>query len=166
MSTPPNPKVPRIPELVAATSAPFYLGGGVQISLGIQKPTGPARPEKTDLDEHLLPRRIFLNIENITSKEWSPAYDVYLNVPPDESPEKHPELYAGPLPMFGLVEASRDAVRHPGNGLYEQLDITSLLARLVVLPGWDPQILRVTFVPRKHGGAPSVQVGRVSLYLS
>jgi hypothetical protein len=166
MSTPPNPKVPRIPELVAATSAPFYLGAGAQISLAIQKPTGPARAGTTDIDEHLLPRRVFLNIENITSREWSPVYDVYLNVPPNEPPGEHPELYAGPLPMFGLVEASREAERHSGNGLYEQLDITGLFARLALLPGWDPQSLRVAFVPRKPGGSPTVQVGRVSLYLS
>jgi tyrosinase len=113
-----------------------------------------------------LPKRIFLNIENIISSEWSAPYDVYLNLPPNEQPEKHPELYAGPLPMFGLREASRADGKHPPDGLFEQLDITKQYAYLAALPGWDAKSLRVSFVPRNREAKANLKVGRVSLYFA
>jgi tyrosinase len=116
--------------------------------------------------EDLWQRRIFLNTENIRSKKRSAPFDVYLNLPPSERPEEHPELHAGSLPMFGLVEASRDEGGHADNGLYEQFDITALYARLPLLDGWDPHSLTVTFIPRNLAAAPDIEVGRVSLYFA
>ena len=54
--------------------------------------------------------------------------------------------------MFGLREASRADGKDPAKGLYEQLDITELYARLAASPGWDaknPRIVRAKEVGRR-----------------
>jgi hypothetical protein len=142
------------PEIIAATAAPFYLQGTTHVSITHRAaPEPPLEPAK---------RRILLNVEGITSAVWSPPYDVFLNLPLDGKPEKHPELYAGPLPMFGLVEASRPDGKQPARGLYEQLDVTDQYARVAALPGWNEKTLRVSFVPRA-GKVTRVRVERVTL---
>jgi hypothetical protein len=163
MPIPQNPKTPRVPELVAATNAPFSLTSATaNISLAVREPTGPGRAVVAEIAD-LMPRSVFLNVENMTSEESSGPYDVYLNLPPNDPPEKHPELHAGTLPMFGLFEASRADDKHPPNGLFAQLNITNLYGALTASPEWDPGNLRVSFVPRYPNG-PKVRVGRVSVY--
>lgn len=168
MPAPPNPNDPKtsgpqlqpIPEMVGATSAPLYLvETTTHVSLAIHVPTGPAL-----LRADLMPRRVFLNIENITSKVEAPSYEVYLNLPPGAEPEKHPDLRVGSLAMFGLLESSRSSEQHPGNGLTYTLEVTNLFLRLAATQGWDAKNLRVSFVPEPWPGAANVQVGRVSLY--
>jgi hypothetical protein len=156
-----GPKTPPIPEMVGATSDPFYLTEAKsQISIPMHLPTGPARlRDKAQ-------RRVFLDIENITSDARAPSYGVYLNLPPDEEPEKHPELYAGGLAMFGLVESSRPDEQHPENGLSYKLDVTEVFHRLSAGRDWDSKNLRVTFVPGRWDGPIKVQVGRVSVYFA
>jgi tyrosinase len=163
MASTPNPQVPRISELVGATSAPFQLTGlRTQVTIPMQEPTGPASREMEEL-ANWEPRRVILNFEKITGGEGIPTFDVYLNVPPGETPQKHPELYAGPLPMFGLYEASISDEFHTPSGLYKNLEVTSLFARLSLQKDWDPKNLRVTLVPRSPGLLPPVSVGRASL---
>jgi hypothetical protein len=160
MPTQPTPEIPPIPEMVGATNAAFHLGSGqTRTSLAIHAPTGPAL-----LGMRRMPRRVFLKIENMKSETPAPSYDVYLNLPPDDEPEKHPELFAGRLPMFGLVETSESDERHPGNGLYSKLDVTHLYALLAASQNWDTKNLHVTFVSRRPDVAVDIQVGRVSLY--
>ena len=66
--------------------------------------------------------------------------------------------------MFGVAEASQAGPTHSGSGLHYVLEITDLLSRLASEPGWDPENLRVSFVPRK-GSKSQVHVGRISLYM-
>ena len=149
-----------IPEMIGATAAPFSLGKGLtHVSLAMQSPSGPAfqRADRT-------PIRVFLKFENIKANVRAPAFDVYLNLP-DDAPEKHPELQAGVLPMFGLVEASTSTERHPNDGLTYSQDVTNLFIRLATTRSWDPTKLRITFVPRAWDGPIEVQVGRVSLVI-
>lgn len=166
MQTPPNAKdsekVRPIPEMVGATSAPFYLGEApTHITIEMQLPTGPAllRPDTT-------PRRLFLNIENITSEIDAPSYDLYLNLPPGAELQKHQDLHIGHLAMFGIIESSRSDENHPGNGLSYNLEVTGLLHRLAARRDWDGKELRVSFVPEPWPVAARVQVGRVSVYIS
>jgi hypothetical protein len=135
----------------------------VGVTLEVMEPTGPARVDASAIED-LQQRRIFLNIENIKSNKRSPPFDVYLNLQPGEPPHEHPEWHAGSLPMFGLLEASRDEGGHSDSGLFEQFDVTRLYARLPLLQGWDPHFLTVTFVPRNPATSPDIEVGRVSLY--
>jgi tyrosinase len=155
-----------VPELVGASAAPFTISGGsTEINLEVRAPTGPAAQGDVEGLANWLPRRVFLNIENITSNERSAPYEVYLNVPPGERPEEHPELHAGSLALFGLVAASRADDRDSGHGLYEQLEITTLYPALAVMSDWDPEQLRISFVPSRPG-SPMLQVGRVTLYFA
>ncbi len=46
-----------------------------------------------------------------------------------------------------------------------RLDVTDVFNRLAAMPNWDPQVLRLTFVPEVWDTPiPKVKVGRVSLY--
>ena len=167
MQSQPDPNKPQksrppIPETVGATSAPFELGKRTTtISFDIHVPVGPAlsrqeRPAK----------RILLRVENVKSAMLAPSFRVYLNVPPGEEPEKHPDLRAFNLSTFGMVEASESKGHHPGDGLSFLKDVTELLVRLTITGDWDGRSLRVSFVPAPWGDYPiSVQVGRVSLML-
>ncbi|MBX3210943.1 MAG: tyrosinase family protein [Labilithrix sp.] len=152
MKKAPVPKV--APRLVGATPASTVLDArATRVVVPVQPPAAAAAP-----------RRVFLNIENMTASSRAPSYDVYLNVPESDDPAKHPELFAGRLSMFGLMEASRASAQHAGSGLNHVLDVTRLVRRLANESGWDPSKLRVSFVPSgQFGGAP-VTVGRVSLY--
>jgi tyrosinase len=126
----------------------------------VNPPTGPALSPAAE--SATPPRRVYLNIENITSEGQSGSYSVYLNLPPGADPADHRELYAGLLPMFGVAESTDATREHAGNGLHYTLEITDEM--------------RVTFVPKgmraagpsTAAAAPSspVQVGRISLYYS
>ena len=156
-----NPKPPPIRETVGATESPFSLGKGpTHVAFELHAPSGPAllRPDGT-------PRRVFLKVENITSKIAAPSFDVYLNLPPNEEPYKRPDLHVGKLPTFGLVEASRSSETHVGNGLTYTEDVTALFFRLAASRDWDQKNLRVSFVPPRWDYPLQVQVGRVSLML-
>jgi hypothetical protein len=75
--------------------------------------------------------------------------------------------------MFGVAEASDPGRNHPGSGLQYNLDISEVVRVLEARGDWNPDELRVTFVPKRRRGGreraasgSSVQVGRVSLYYS
>lgn len=161
MQSPPDPKGSPIPEMVAATSAPFYIGPGpTQISLAMHAPAGPARSRAASTQ-----RRVSIEVENVTCSKRSPSFRVYLNMPAGDPPERHSELRAGNLGMFGLVESSDPNGEHGGSGMSFSLDVTELFARLAAMRGWDPQNLRLSFVPAAWDApVPQVRIGRVSLY--
>lgn len=160
-----------IPEMVGATDQPLTLTGETATaSVPVSQPTGPAGAAAEAAEA---PKRVYLNIENITSTGRPGSYSVYVNVPPGADPADHPELYAGLLPMFG-VEESTDATReHPANGLHYTLEITDVVRALEAKNAWNPSEMRVTFVPKRRASrletvavSSPVQVGRVSLYYS
>jgi len=164
MEMSPNQQVPRVPELVGATSAPFELAGSVkEIFIPIHAPTGPASREAEDL-ANWAPRRVVLNFEKMIGTQGGSTYGVYLNVPPADAPQQHPELYAGSIPMFGLRESSISDEFHTPSGLYKRLEVTTLFAWLALQEDWDPRNLRVTFVPTDPVPVPTVWVGRASVY--
>ena len=157
------------PEMVGATDEPVTLTGEpATTTVPVSQPTGPA------LEATAAPRRVFLNLEDITSPGQPGSYQVYVNVPAGENPEDHKELFAGLLPMFGVAESSDPARSHSGgSGLHYSLEITDIVRTLEERNAWDPNAIHVTFVPRQRptaGGLEStsarspVQVGRVSLY--
>jgi tyrosinase len=159
----------RIPEMVGATQESLTLGAEpTMASLAVSRPTGPG----TAFESTAAPRRIFLNIENITSSGIPGSYLVFINLPEGADPEAHEELYAGILPMFGVAEATEATQNHPGDGLHYSLDITDIVKTLEARNDWDPDNLRVSFVPERRGSAfekasaSPVQVGRVSIYFA
>jgi tyrosinase len=164
-----------IPEMVGATDQPLTLTGEpATANLPVNPPTGPALSPAAE--SATPPRRVYLNIENITSEGQSGSYSVYLNLPPGADPADHRELYAGLLPMFGVAESTDATREHAGNGLHYTLEITDVVRALEAKNAWNPDEMRVTFVPKgmraagpsTAAAAPSspVQVGRISLYYS
>jgi tyrosinase len=160
-------------EMIGATQGPVLLiGEAVSTSVDLSAPTGPVSEsaEATALAE------TYLNIENITGSGRAMSYRVYVNVPPGDDADAHPELLAGVLPMFGLSESSRSASAHSGNGLHYVLRIGQIVRRLQTRNDWDRAAIRVTFVPIRRGvqresvgesveRADPIRVGRVSVYI-
>jgi hypothetical protein len=162
---PPNPQDPQpeaspIPEMVGATSAPFYIGAQpTQILLQMHAPTGPARLRDPRQ------REVILRVENVTCDQLAPSFRVYLNVPPGHAPEQDPQLRVGGLGLFGIVQASQRNRPHGGAGMSFRMDVTDVFNRLAAMPNWDPRGLRITFVAQVWDTPiPQVKVGRVSLY--
>ena len=161
----------KIPEMVGATSKPVTLSGeAVSTQFAVSLPSGPARV----LDAGGTPPKIYLNLENVTGTGHHTSYSVYLNLPPEGEPGKHPELLAGSMPTFGIAAASRSDEKHSGSGLRYAFEIGSIVRKLEAKGDWDPKNVRVTFVPdygppitrnalteRRTG---PIKVGRVSIY--
>jgi tyrosinase len=159
-----------IPEMVGATARPVTLTGtAASASFAVSAPTGPGRAAALAAAG---PARIYLNLENVKGPRHPTSYSVFVNLPPGESPDKHPELLAGNMPLFGLAEASRPDEQHPGSGLHYAYEVGDIVRTLQDKGDWDPKNVRVTFVPDyevagradESGGARAVQVGRISLY--
>ncbi|MEO7572384.1 MAG: tyrosinase family protein [Acidimicrobiales bacterium] len=91
--------------------------------------------------------RVFLRIEGITGTIGAAVYDVYLNVPSGDSPSDHPELRAGSVSTFGMIEASMSDDVHDGSGITSVLDITRVRDVLANEGQWDPNRVNVTFEP-------------------
>ncbi|HEU0121501.1 MAG TPA: hypothetical protein VFQ91_13305 [Bryobacteraceae bacterium] len=178
MQTPPkseDPKKPAakaqpIPEMIGATEAPFVVEKDqTHISLVLHAPRGPALvrgpalPGVARTDGSTV--RIILRVENITGTEMVPDLNLYLNLPKGEPADKHPELLAGRLPLFGLAESSSGEDGQTGNGLFHALDITAVYGRLLRDNDWDGKSLRVSFVPTLPNSS-KVRVGRVSVYIA
>jgi tyrosinase len=164
----------RIPEMVGATDPKegILLGSGPQsVQFDLHAPSGPTARE-------LAPgvsRQVHLNLENITAtRRPIESYQVYVNLPDGADPNNHPELMAGLIPRFGIVEASRATREHAGDGVGYSFDITQIVNLLEARNAWEPERLRVTFVPertaaeRAEAQPPTfpIKVGRVSLYFA
>ena len=148
-------------EIVGSTAAPFTIEKDqTQITLPLKTPANPA------LRRTGAKRRVFLNVEKMISREPAGTYEVYLNLPVNEKPDVHSAHYAGPLPMFGLVESSRSEGKHDAQGLYKHLEVTDLYNRLPGMPGWDPKHLRITLAAESPGKTAGIQVGRVTLSMT
>jgi tyrosinase len=152
-----------IPEMVGATTQPVTLTGDVAHSqVPVKPPSGPAREARAAA---AAPQKVYLNLENITGSGKPERYSVYLNLPQDADAARHPELHAGDLPMFGVVESSTADENHSGSGLHYSLDVTDVVHSLEAKGEWNPANLRVSFVPKRKGRATHrIEVGRVSLY--
>ena len=166
-------EVERIPEMVGATeNQEITLGPQPRaVEFAVKQPSGPAaaaraaRPAGAGTEVHL-------NLENVTADERPiQGYTVYVNLPEGANPDNYPQLKAGRLPRFGIVEASRQTKEHAGDGMNYSFDITQVVNALRKSNQWDPAKLRVTFVPLvpdSRRAAPQntkpVKVGRISLY--
>ena len=165
--------MPRVPEMVGASDTRQAISLGSQpasVELHLEAPSGPAAAAR----EAGAPPEVHLNLENITAKRRPvESYMVYFNLPDGAKPDDHPELKAGLLPLFGVVEASRATKEHAGDGLSHSFNITHIVSALQAAKSWNPAELRVTFVPHRPDADPEpirsaqpVRVGRVSLYYS
>jgi tyrosinase len=155
------------PEMVGATGAQIPLGpepSHAEIDVTPARAAGRA----TFAGERQ-PERTYLKIENVRGTELTAgSFEVYVNTPPNASPEQLAEHLAGTIGMFGVIESSQRSATHGGDGLTFSFDITDLVRKLEAAGTWDPAKLRVTFVPIPDGAGKvypgDLKVGRVSLH--
>ncbi|HKD82860.1 MAG TPA: tyrosinase family protein [Candidatus Angelobacter sp.] len=166
-------EIERIPEMVGATdNKEINLGAQPNsVEFPVKPPSGPAARARMAAGAAAAPE-IHLNLENVTA-EARPiqSYVVYVNLPEGANAANYPQLVAGLLPKFGIVEASRESREHAGDGMNYSFDITQIVNTLQQNKQWNPERVRVTFVPHqpetKRAIAPNtkpVKVGRISLY--
>ncbi len=160
-------------ELVGATPSAVHLGDQIT---HITLPT-PVTPHafRSARDKRAVPatatakqlvQHVTLHLEQVTSSDVAPTYDVFLNVPPGEDPNKHEDRFVARVAMFGIKQASDPRGAHGGGGQNFAFDITKLYHHLDDAREIDPKNLRVSFVPVSPLGKPSVTIGRLSLYFA
>lgn len=165
-----------VAEMIGATEEPITLGTQVvHTSMALSVPKGPAAHPSVAAAAGgpIGQRSVHLLLENVKAASRPiESYEVYVNVPQGEDPGSHPELMAGLMPMFGVVEASQQDDLHGGSGLNYSLDITNIVTDLSARGAWDPASISVSFVPQRAEGdretnvvTKTAQVGRVSLYV-
>lgn len=146
-------------------------------SLAAQRPRrgilGSSFSERPVADASSAPRRIFLNFENVTGTNKPISYAVYLDLPEGADPEQHRDHLVGVLPMVGVAAATSSAQGHPESGLHYALEAGGVIRQLEAAGEWNPEDVRVTFVPRRQGvegaleaASEPIRVGRVSLRYS
>ena len=161
-------------ELVGATLSAVRLGNQVE---HVSLPT-PVTPHAFRLAAGMrsispmatarqLVDHVTLKLENVTSTDIAPTYDVFLNVPNGENPNDHDDRFVGRIAMFGIKQASDPSGPHGGGGQNFALDVTELYHHLADRGEIDPAKLRVSFVPvASVVASQQVTVGRISLYFS
>lgn len=150
-------------EMVGATTDITLAAAPTTTSIPVSEPVGPAAQLTVAAGAHQR-RRVFLNLENITSPGVPGHYAVYINLPPNADPKDHRQRMAGLLPTFGVKEASRANEQHAGSGIHHAIDVTRIVEALQQAGEWDPKQVRVTFVPLDRKQSPPVKVGRASVY--
>lgn len=151
---------------------PAQLAGATDQAISLGQGKSSARVAIAPQAQSLLasvgdaqPKRVFLNIENITGKGPPGTYKVYVNVPDGENPEDYEENLVGTLALFGLGEQSAGDAAHGGSGLTFVLEVTDLVQRLQQEGSWNETDLDVDFIPlRPVPQGTDIKIGRVSVY--
>jgi tyrosinase len=136
----------REPELVGASDASLQLvGSPAQVSLEID----PRAHEAVLADARTSqPNHIYLTIENIVAEENpGTVYGIYLNLPPDASPDVAERHHAGNVSFFGAERAREPVGDEQAHGLRVTVEITKLVDELTADGEWDGQHVAVTFRP-------------------
>jgi tyrosinase len=132
------------------STPPQVLGAASDVSLASSEPVvvemeQPRRPRDAAADEPAAAPHAYLRVEGVTGTNAAPLYGVYLNVPAGEDPHAHPELRAGTVSTFGLVETSRPDDQHDAEGLTAVFDISAVRDRLAADDRWFDDRLDVSF---------------------
>jgi tyrosinase len=111
------------------------------------------------------PDRVFLNLENVRGLNDATAFSVYINLPDNEDPAKHPENLAGSIALFGVRKATLVDDKHAGDGLTFVLEITHIIDKLHLAGALDANQLHVRLVPRNPvPESAQVSIGRISVF--
>ena len=126
-------------QLVGATDKPIHLTGETAtVGFPIGAPAGPLEAEAE-------PSRVYLRLDDLTSKDTPRVpYAVYLNVPDDDpgTPDDH---YVGTASTFGIEALPDPRNDHPA-GMQLVFDITDLYRSLKAKGAWSDRV-SVRFVP-------------------
>ena len=111
------------------------------------------------------PDRVFLNLENVRGLYDAAAFNIYVNLPDDENPAKHPDVLAGSVALFGVRKATVASGGQGGDGLTFVLDITHVIDALHLAGAFNLAKLQVRLVPLKPvPETAQISIGRVSVY--
>jgi tyrosinase len=111
------------------------------------------------------PDRVFLNLENVRGLYDAAAFNIYVNLPDDENPAKHPDVLAGSVALFGVRKATVASGGQGGDGLTFVLDITHVIDALHLAGAFNLAKLQVRLVPLKPvPESAQISIGRVSVY--
>src|SRR5205823_2797854 len=144
-SEPGQGEQPAQPELVGASEQPVRLVGspaGVEVQIDQQAHSAIAADTGGE------PRHIYLNVEDIEG-EQNPGtvYGIYVNLPPDSSPQTAEQHHVGNVSFFGIERARHPRGDEQPHNLRVSVEITDLVRRLQSEGSWDPQHVHVTFRP-------------------
>ena len=117
-------------------------------------------------------REVYLSIENITAMKGPiDSYLVYVNLPKGTNPDDYPQLKAGIIPAFGIVNASQPCEASMGKGVNYSFNITDIVLFLESQGLWNYEKCLITFVPysteAEREAVPDIQpvkIGSVNLY--
>jgi tyrosinase len=160
---------PKPAELIGGSAGPVVLNKDVvetrvRLDSGQSRQLSAARSVQamTESVAPKVPDRVYLNLENVRSKSDAGLFYVYVNLPANADPEKHPECFAGTLSMFGVSKAT--AQSGSGNGLNASFDITPIVDKLSTQNALSDD-LSVKLVAAKPGGtSPDISIGHVRIY--
>jgi hypothetical protein len=131
---------------------------------------------------------VYLTVENVEAERNSGVvYGVFLSVGDEPPPEGSPGHHIGNVSLFGIEAMNDPDQPHDGDpGLRHTFDVTSVVGSLSRSGEWDPDAVRVTFVPitpvasadesdapardavsasLHEAAAAPVRIGRVSLFV-
>ena len=151
-----------LPQMVGASSEPKPLTTqrttmGVRL-FPLSKPLGLLGAP----DAHY--QHAYVLAENVRCQGRPSGFAVYLNVP-EGAGKPDDKYFVGSISTFGLLQASIPSELHPGSGLTFTFDATKVINLLKQEGRWDPDLLNVTFVPKRaQKPGSSIEVGRVSLH--
>lgn len=160
-------------DLVGATLSAVQLDDQVA-KITVPTPVTPVafrsaidkRPQSPTARASQLLQSVTLQLEQVTSSDVAPTYDIFLNIPNGEDPNNHEDRFVARVAMFGIKQASDRQGQHGGGGQNFGFDITQLYHKLDELGQINPKELQVSFVPVTPIGTPHVTVGRIGLYFS
>jgi tyrosinase len=108
------------------------------------------------------PDRVFLKLENITGKDGSGLFDVFVRGPGAGAGQDHTQV--GSISLFGLERASARKGSHAGMGLTKTLEITKAVDALHQ-DKVNLNELEVSIVPRSEvRREDQIKVGQITLY--
>lgn len=122
---------------------------------------------------HHIDQEFYLTVENITAlKKPIDSYSIYVNLSPEVNPSNCPQLKAGIIPAFGIINASQSCEGCTGEGLTYSFNITDVIFFLEGQGLWNSEKCLITFVSlstkAERETVPKLQpvkIGRVKLYI-
>lgn len=160
---------PEVEQMLGAADGPLVVHRQ-PLSVEIRTEAPEAPPSRTRFAEVAARGpQFYLRLENVRSPEGIPGtYAAYLNAGDAADPAAHPQLLAGLIPGFGIMEASANG----GPGVTVSLEVTGVVNYLSRLGAWDPNLFRVSVVPygdqtapTGYAASPGLTIGKISFHI-
>jgi tyrosinase len=158
-------------EMIGAVEEPVVLAGAARAKASV-KLAAPRRPREAGLIDSA--PATYLHIEDVVG-EANPGllYGIYVNLADGDEANPDSPHFAGTVSFFGIEVASGEGEGEEApHRLHYAFNISNVVERLRAEGRWDPNSLDVTFAPVRGlerlgqaAAAPTVQIGRVSVYV-